>query len=196
MAMARDRQLARRVLRKDGDAFEAFFNGLFPRLYRFCRARLGAAAADADIEDIVQETLLKAVRGLNGYRGEASLFTWACQICRHEIAAWRRREARTADAAARLPGHPDSPEDPQEAVGDDLETRMTGELVQRALDHLPMEYATALEGKYVLGWSVSELAQSLGRTPIATQSLLARARRAFVRRYRELLESDGGDRDE
>lgn len=193
MSEARDRQLARRVLRKDADAFGEFFDSLFPRLYRFCRSRLGGAAAEADIEDIVQETMLKAVRGLDGYRGEASLFTWACQICRHEIAAWRRREDRTPGARS---GDPREdlvrPEAAQGAGDDDSEGPLVGELVQVAMDRLPVEYATALEGKYLFGWSVSELARHLGRTRIATQSLLARARRAFARSYRETLEGEEG----
>lgn len=33
----------------------------------------------------MQSTLIKAMRSLSSWRGEASLFTWLCTICRHEI---------------------------------------------------------------------------------------------------------------
>ena len=188
MSKARDRQLARRVLRKDAGAFEEFFDSLFPRLFRFCRARMGGGVAEADVEDIVQETMLKAVRSLDGYRGEATLFTWASQICRREMAAWHRREERTSSVSV---GDAQERIEDSEVAGD-LQEALPGELVQHALDRLPVEYAKALEGKYVLGWTVSEVARDLGRTRIATQSLLARARRAFARSYRELQRGEAG----
>ena len=192
MSRTRDRQLVRRVRGKNEEAFQSFFDSLFPRLYRFARSRLGSGVAAADIEDIVQETMLKAVRNLDGYRGEASLFTWACQICRHEIAAWYRREGPAALPGGDTGEGNEAAELAEGGGGDELERRLTAEVVQLALDRLPAEYAIALEGKYVLGWTVSEVARHLGRSRIATQSLLARARRAFGRRYRELQESDRG----
>lgn len=130
MSKGRDRQLARRVLRKDADAFEEFFDSLFPRLFRFCRARMGSPVAEADVEDIVQETMLKAVRGLDGYRGEASLFTWASQICRREIAAWHRREERTPGAQAGDPRERLWEPELAEAAAGDPEGALPGELVQ------------------------------------------------------------------
>ena len=196
MSKRRDRQLVRRVQRKREDGFEDFFDSLFPRLYRFARVRLGGGVAEADIEDIVQETMLKAVRNLDAYRGEASLFTWACQICRHEIAAWRRRESRAVVPDGDLREGNDDTE-PDGVIGEDeLERRSTEEAVQLALDRLPADYAMALEGKYVFGWTVSEVARQVGRSRIATQSLLARARRAFGRCYLELQERGRGERDE
>ena len=196
MSKRRDRQLVRRVQRKSEDGFEHFFDSLFPRLYRFARTRLGGRVAEADIEDIVQETMLKAVRNLDAYRGEASLFTWACQICRHEIAAWHRREGRVVVTDGNMRESNDDTEPAEGTGADELERRSTEEAVQLALDRLPPEYAMVLEGKYVVGWTVSEVARHVGRSRIATQSLLARARRAFGRCYLEVQGSDQGERDE
>ena len=73
------------------EAFETFFDVYFSRLYRFCSARV----SDPHLcEDIVQETLLKSMRKMDTYRGEASLFTWLCQICRNEISNWFKRQGR------------------------------------------------------------------------------------------------------
>ena len=52
-------------------------------------------------------------------------------------------------------------------------------LIQFALDQLPEHYATALELKYIEGFSSQEIAQRLQVTDEAIQSILARARRAF-----------------
>ncbi len=52
-------------------------------------------------------------------------------------------------------------------------------LIQLTLDHLPARYGDVLEWKYVEGLRVEEIADRLAVTPLAAESLLARARRAF-----------------
>jgi RNA polymerase sigma-70 factor (ECF subfamily) len=58
-----DRRLVKRLLAHDRAAFNEFFDGYFPRLYRFARTRLGD---DPDTtKEIVQVTLMKASRKLS-----------------------------------------------------------------------------------------------------------------------------------
>jgi RNA polymerase sigma-70 factor (ECF subfamily) len=79
-----DHQLVQKLINKDSVAFKAFFDTYFPRLYRFCYGRMG----ELGCEDVGQERQNKAVKGLESYRGEASLLTWLCQICRTETVNW------------------------------------------------------------------------------------------------------------
>ena len=79
-----DLDLARRILAGDESASEAFFADYFPRLYRFARRRL--EGDEQAVEDVVQSTLIRAVRKLHTYRGEAALFTWLCTLCRKRSA--------------------------------------------------------------------------------------------------------------
>src|SRR6185295_5311448 len=77
-----DHTLAARALRGDERAFSELFEIYFPRLFRFALRRV----ADENVaEVIVQSTLIKAMRSLSSWRGEASLFTWLCTICRREV---------------------------------------------------------------------------------------------------------------
>ena len=78
-----DRLLVQRMLAGEERAFVAFFETYFPRVYRFALPRLDRNADTA--KDVVQATLIKAMRKLGDFRGEAALFTWLCQICRREI---------------------------------------------------------------------------------------------------------------
>ena len=73
-------------------AFDEFFYSSAPRLATFVARRSGLDAATVD--DIVQNTLIKAVRNLASYRGEAALFTWVTTICRRELADVTRKAAR------------------------------------------------------------------------------------------------------
>ena len=182
--MTESAELVRRMLTGDERAFTAFFDDYFPRVYRFALPRLNSDA-DAAAE-VVQATLVKAMRNLGAYRGEASLFTWVCQICRHEVVDHLRREGRHAGKVMHIDDSPDvraavdaiaGPEDaePAQRYSQD-EVR---QLVRTVLDRLPPRYGDALEMKYVEGLSVDEIGAALGIGSTAAQSLLARARVAF-----------------
>src|SRR4029077_15506273 len=73
-------------------AFDEFFGAYAPRLNSFVvrRSSLDAGA----IEDVVQMTMINAMRNLGSYRGGAALFTWLCKICRNQIADAGRNAAR------------------------------------------------------------------------------------------------------
>lgn len=182
-------ELVRRMLAGDERAFHAFFESLFPRLYRFALPRLGGE--EAATREVVQATLAKAMHKLGGYRGEAALFSWVCQICRHEIVDRLRAEQRHTSHLVLIEDRPDlraaleSLEAPDEYdLIKGYERAEVGRLVKGILDRLPGRYGDALEWKYVEGHSVEEIGVRLGIGHTAAQSLLARARVAF----REALE--------
>jgi RNA polymerase sigma-70 factor, ECF subfamily len=193
-----DRILVSRMLAGDQRAFDEFFNTTAPRLAAFVARRSGLDPAS--VEDIVQDTLVKAVRSLGSYRGEAAVFTWLTQICKHQLADDRRKAARrplhdrldeseSADFVApqlRIPAH-------REPAAE-VEAQRRREAIVRALNDLPEHYAHALEVKYADGLSVDEVAGILGLSTIAAQSLLARARDAFRARWAAETDTAAGDR--
>jgi RNA polymerase sigma-70 factor, ECF subfamily len=182
-----DRALVSRMRAGDQRAFDEFFKGSAPRLIAFIARR--TALDPATLEDIVQSALIKAVRHLASYRGEAALFTWLTEICRNELADEHRK-------AKRRPAHLslDEPEtahrweemlrapDAQEPVSQLQAATERAELM-KVLEGLPANYAFVLEAKYGDGLSVETIALQLGLTQIAVQSMLARAREAFRQRW-------------
>jgi RNA polymerase sigma-70 factor (ECF subfamily) len=161
--------------------FDEFFADYFPRLFRFAVLRL----RDHDAaEDLVQNSLIAAVRSLGSWRGEATLFTWLCTICRREISAWEKRTSGrvTVSIAEDDPGLRAALESiggAADAPDAELARADTGRIVQLALDHLPPRYSRALEWKYLEDLSVDDIAGRLRCTPKAAESLLTRARGAF-----------------
>src|SRR3990172_2876239 len=148
------------MLAGDERAFDAFFDGHFPGIYRFAIARLNHDADAA--EEVAQATLCKAISRLETYRGEAALFTWLCTFCRHEISAFHertRRQPATVDLAeenAEVTAALESlwvlaGEGPEES----LRREEVARLVHVTLDRLPPRYANALEWKYVDDVSVN-----------------------------------------
>jgi RNA polymerase sigma-70 factor (ECF subfamily) len=176
-----ERDMVGRMLGGDEVAFDEFFADYFPRLFRFAVGRV----RDQDAaEDIVQNSLIAAVRHLGSWRGEASLFTWLCTICRREIFAWEKRTSRRvfvsiADDAPGLRAALDSIGAAADAPDAGLAREDIGRVVQLVLDHLPPRYSRALEWKYLEELSVDDIAGRLQCTPKAAESLLTRAREAF-----------------
>ncbi len=189
MAHEADRALAKALLKGEEREFDRFFTEYFPRLYRFAITRLGSEEHVA--QDVVQTTLINAMRGIHNYRGEASMFSWLCQICRNEISAHFRKLARSVpvvpedDDAIRsiLASLESDPEADPEAT---MHGAQMKRLVQETLDHLPANYGNSLEWKYIEGFSVKEIAARLEVTELAAQSTLARARTAFQEALQKL----------
>jgi RNA polymerase sigma-70 factor, ECF subfamily len=184
MGDVNDRTLVKSMLDGDEQAFRLFFNTYFPRVYRFAAPRLGGDPEAC--REVVQATLTKAVRSLNTFRGESALFSWLCQICRHEVVDHLRAHKRYADRIVLIDDRPElraaleSIEAPaEEQPTHKLNRDQTRALVQSILDRLPSRYGDVLEWKYVEGRSVEEIGDLLGIGHAAAQSMLARARTAF-----------------
>ena len=159
-------------------AVRALLDGYGPALYGFLYARVGGHAPVA--EDLLQETLIEAVRSASTFRGESSLKTWLCAIARRRLSRHYEAERRVAAARAGLTLVPDGGTEDRSA---DIERR---DEVTRALGALPPLHRQVLVMKYLDDRSVEEIARELGRSRVQVQSLLQRARAG-------LREALGGD---
>lgn len=180
--VAEDTALVARLLAGEETAFEEFFNGYFGGLYRFALTRL----RDEDTaREVVQSTITKAIEALDRYRGEATLFTWMCGICRHEISAVYRQKKRApiqldlVEETPEIRAALDSLALEAEGPEDELRRKELVRQVHLTLDHLPARYGQALEWKYLEGLPVAEIAARLQIGPKAAESVLSRAREAF-----------------
>jgi RNA polymerase sigma-70 factor (ECF subfamily) len=156
------------------EAVRALLDVHAPVVYGFVFARLGGNEQAA--EDVLQETLLEAVRSAHTFRGEAALTTWLCAIARRRLARHYETERRAAVARSGLV-----------AVVEEDPVELRDEVI-RALGRLPPLHRQALTMKYLDDLSVEEIAAEVGRTRVQVQSLLQRARAGL----REELEAARG----
>ena len=169
--------------RGEPDAVRAFIDAVGPSVYGFVFARVGGDETAA--EDLLQETLVEAIRSAGSFRGDAALRTWVCAIARRRLARHYEAERRSAVAESGLAllgavstGGRDG--------GEELERR---DEIVRALGRLPAVHRQVLILKYLDDLPVADIAAELGRTAVQIQSLLARARDGL---RRLLQEHDGG----
>jgi len=141
----------------------------------------------------VQNTLSKTLLNLDKYRGESTLFTWICSICKNEIYDFLRKQSKyeqtivlkadisDIETSANVT-HTTTPEQPD----DTYRRHQNAQLIHRVLDQLPANYGNVIEWKYIEGLSVMQIAQRLDLSQAAAQSVLFRARMAFQDCYRKL----------
>jgi len=155
--------------------FEELAMPLFDSLYNFARWLVHNSN---DAEDLVQETYLKALRGFASFQRGTNFRAWMFQILRNTFLSSRSKLDRRMTVAM------DSEEDgPELAVDTEtpemiLMNRSNSQLVQRAIDDLPVHYRETLLLCEVEEMSYQEIAEILS-IPIGTvMSRLARARKA------------------
>lgn len=84
--------LARRARQGDGRALEHLVSAVYPDVRKLCSTLVGTESA----EDLAQETLVRVVRAMPGFRGESSARTWVLAICRRVCMDELRRRSRHA----------------------------------------------------------------------------------------------------
>lgn len=173
-----------RLLAGDERAFKEFFDEYFERLYRFAISRVRTDPGLA--EEAAQRALCRAVRKLDSFRGEASLFSWLAGICRNELADLLETSNRDAARLVSLDSDPLGQRTVQHHAGESRhepeEQTVAHERADRIdllLRQLPGRYGDVLRWKYLDELSTEEIAEKLAVSHDAAQSTLQRARLAF-----------------
>ena len=155
--------------------FEDLAMPLFDSLYNFAR---WTTRNSNDAEDLVQETYLKALRNFASFRPGTNFHAWMFQILRNTFLSSCSKLERHMTVA--MDSEEDGPDLAVETVTPEtiLMSRSSSQLMQRAIDDLPVHYRETLLLCEVEEISYQEIAEILS-IPIGTvMSRLARARKA------------------
>ncbi|MFE9691138.1 sigma-70 family RNA polymerase sigma factor [Micromonospora sp. NPDC005806] len=184
----------------DEAAFTTLVAPLRRELHAHCYRMLGSVH---DADDALQDTLLRAWRGLPGFAGRGSLRSWlytvATRVCLDAVAGRRRRalpvdlgpasdravpDNRADESVAWLGPYPDAGLATAPAAPDArYEQREAVELAfVAAMQHLPGNQRAALLLFDVLGYSAAEIAAMMSTSTTSVNSALARARRMLAER--------------
>lgn len=175
-----------RAVQGDAESVRLLAEAVLQPLYTFCLYRVGGDTHRC--EEVVQETLVRALRDLERYdpaRSGDNIFPWLTGLARNEISRVLARDRRSLSLDALwtridrelLPLYQCLEAEPLDE--ELLRREETRQLVDMTLSQLPPRYREALEAKYVSGVSVSDLAILWHSTEKAVESQLSRARKAF-----------------
>ena len=165
---------------------------------------IGRMVRDVDlVEDIAQETFIRAYRALAQFRGEAQFYTWLYRIAVNtakKALGDLKRDPLVSESALR--GRDD--DDETSSVENELTTSETPETVlaakeiaatvNAAMEALPEELRQAVTLREIEGLSYEEIAEVMN-CPIGTvRSRIFRAREAISAKVKPLLENQSGKR--
>ena len=150
----------------------------------------------ATVADVVQETFLAAARSARNFNPRCgSLWIWLWTIARRRVALrYRRQKPMISLSQAQqwwtsLDGAKFDWIDAKADIPPDiLQTRELAALVRCALSELPPEYQALLLAKYVDSRSTSQIAERMKCSDVAIRSKLARARKAFRKTFRKIVQ--------
>ena len=195
-----DLQLVQRTVAGDQRAYELLVIKYQRRIERL----IARMVRDNDlVQDIAQETFLRADRALPQFRGEAQFYTWLYRIAvntaKKFLMDMRRDPVMTESALTPVSEedetfrnrHEPTSEETPETV---LAAQEIAQAVNAAMEALPEELRQAVTLREIEGLSYDEIAQAMG-CPIGTvRSRIFRAREAISARVKPLLERQTGKR--
>ena len=196
-----DLMLVERTVAGDQKAFELLVIKYQRRIERL----IGRMVRDVDlVEDIAQETFIRAYRALAQFRGDAQFYTWLYRIAVNtakKALMDLKRDPLVSESAMRGGGDDD---DETSAVENELTSSETPETilaakeiaatVNSAMEALPDELRQAVTLREIEGLSYEEIAEVMN-CPIGTvRSRIFRAREAISAKVRPMLENQSGKR--
>ncbi len=196
-----DLMLVERTVAGDQKAYELLVLKYQRRIQRL----IGRMVRDVDlVEDIAQETFIRAYRALAQFRGEAQFYTWLYRIAVNtakKALVDMKRDPTVSESALRGGGDEDdetsgveneltSPETPETV----LAAKEIANAVNAAMEALPEELRQAVTLREIEGLSYEEISEVMN-CPIGTvRSRIFRAREAISAKVKPMLENQSGKR--
>ncbi len=179
VAVFDDIVLANQAKQGDRSAFTELVNRYAAKVYRTVRH---ITKNEADAEDVLQETFLKAYSRLDQFKGDAKFYTWLTRIgVNQALMKLRQRkdgkflpldqqvDTEEGSIQREIPSGDADPE--QQFEREELRS-----LLSSGIDSLPESYRVVLVLRDIEGLSTEETAESLGLSVSAVKSRLLRAR--------------------
>lgn len=187
-----DQRLVERVQRGDKQAFGLLVSKYQRKLMRLLSRLIRDAG---EVEDVAQETFIKAYRALPSFRGDSAFYTWLYRIGINTAKNYLVSQGRRAPTSTGF----DSEEAESFEEGEQLRdintpermllSKQIGETVESAMQALPEELRTAIVLRELEGLSYEEIAGIMD-CPIGTvRSRIFRAREAIADRLKPMLDT-------
>jgi len=190
-----DAELVARVQKGDKRAFDLLVLKYQRRIMRL----LGRMVRDTDeIEDLAQETFIKAYRAIKQFRGDSAFYTWLYRIAVNTARNWQSSQQRRLPVAIEYENDEGETFDQIDRLTDIstpssiLHSKQVAQVIEQTMAELPEELRTALTLREIEGMTYEEIAQAMD-CPIGTvRSRIFRAREAVATALRELHEGGPG----
>jgi RNA polymerase sigma-70 factor (ECF subfamily) len=193
----KDHSLVQRVQRGDKVAFEMLFTKYQRRVSRLVSRFV---RSDSEVEDIVQESFIKAYRALGSFRGDSAFYTWLYRIAVNTAKNYLVAASKRPISLTQFEKNDDDDFEEDHFMSDastpesELITKQIAETVNKTMNELPADLREAIMLREIEGMSYEDIADSMG-CPIGTvRSRIFRAREAISQKIKPMLDVGEGKR--
>lgn len=193
-----EKQLVAKAQEGDFDAFLLLVNDHKSKIYNLALKMTGSVQ---DAEDIVQDTLIKAIDKIDQFRGESAFGTWLYSIALNQTRALMANSKKTDlkpidEYLPSINSHDADHDslrlfdwrDPHKL----LEQNELRDIINDAIETLPLKYKEAFILRYYEELSIKEVADLIGESVAATKSRVLRARIALRDHLSKVFEDSYG----
>jgi RNA polymerase sigma-70 factor (ECF subfamily) len=187
-----DQQLVERAQRGDKRAFDLLVVKYQRKLARLLSHFIHDAA---EVEDVTQETFIKAYRSLSSFRGDSAFYTWLYRIginaAKNFLVAQKRRASTTInefDIEAAENFEEGSQLRELNTPENELMSKQIAQTVHQALQALPEELRSAITLREIEGLSYEEIASIMSCPTGTVRSRIFRAREAIADKLQSVME--------
>lgn len=172
--------LRQKLLAQDKTAAREFFKTYSPRLLNYIRQKVDK---EEDVEEIAQDALFAFLESLRDFAGRCKLNTYLCSIANNKIADFYRKKKLKKIFFSQLPPALESLLVTMASPESILDEKLLQQKINDVFSRISPQYARVIKLKYIEGRSVTEIANMLSCSFKSAESVLFRARKAFVQVY-------------
>lgn len=187
-----DKELVSQVQKGDKRAFDLLVIKYQRRIMRLLARMI---SDPAEVEDVAQETFIKAYRALPQFRGDSNFYTWLYRIAINSARNWQAASARRPLLAHEYENEEGETFSSLDTLTDIntpesmMVSRQVADTVNAAINQLAPELRTAIVLREIEGLSYEDIAETMG-CPIGTvRSRIFRARETIAEQLRKVRES-------
>jgi len=178
-----DREIIEKIIEKDEKAVINFYKKNFPLVFNFINRELNDKKT---AEELAQDTFFDFLEEVRDFRFQSSIKTFLLAIARNKTIDFIRKKKIKKILFSAVPSFVIEKASAI-LLDDDLEKKELSKKIDNAFKSLPNDYELILRLKYIEDDKVKNIAKKLALSFKATESLLFRARKAFVKVFKSTI---------
>lgn len=172
-----EKELLEKIIKKDEKALFQVYKKFQPSIFNYVKSQINNYQT---AEELTQDIFVDFIEALRDFRFQSSLKTFLFSVARHKIVDQIRKRKLKNILFSRLPSY--IVESLKVVfIDEEIDKKELREKITKILDSLPNDYRVILRLKYIEGIKVNEIAERLELNFKATESLLFRARKSFIK---------------
>jgi len=177
----KEKEVVERIIKGNEVAFFHFYESQKKGLTNFINRKISDPQI---VEEIVQDVFLDFIESLRDFRYKSSLKTFLYAIAKNKSIDYIRKRKLKSISISHIPIYMIE-KFFSVTIDSEIERNETAEKIKHVIDRLPDDYQMVLRLKYLEGEKVHQIAKVLSMNFKAAESLIYRARKAFILEFKK-----------